>query len=176
MDADRAKYQFGGSASVRADAEGRPGQRRFFLMLSTGTASARLWIEKEQLRQLSGLIRELLETAEIPESAALPGLPPSNVPSGARAIEFQVGRIGLAYDTSRDAALVLINDAEEARENARPTVSFWLGRADATLLAEQATKVVNAGRPACPLCGASMDPAGHVCPRSNGHGKVHELA
>ena len=36
-------------------------------------------------------------------------------------------------------------------------------------LRRQIADVVAAGRPPCPLCGAPMDPAGHVCPRSNGH-------
>jgi hypothetical protein len=28
---------------------------------------------------------------------------------------------------------------------------------------------VKAGRPICPMCSQPKDPAGHVCPRSNGH-------
>jgi hypothetical protein len=33
----------------------------------------------------------------------------------------------------------------------------------------RATRVVAAGRPPCPLCGAPLDPTGHICPRRNGH-------
>ena len=33
-------------------------------------------------------------------------------------------------------------------------------------------QLVVAGRPACPICGRPMDPDGHVCPRSNGHGRA----
>jgi uncharacterized repeat protein (TIGR03847 family) len=33
----------------------------------------------------------------------------------------------------------------------------------------RATEVVAAGRPPCPLCGAPLDPQGHICPRRNGH-------
>ena len=29
--------------------------------------------------------------------------------------------------------------------------------------------LVNAGRPACALCGHPIDPEGHSCPRTNGH-------
>jgi len=33
----------------------------------------------------------------------------------------------------------------------------------------RASRVVAAGRPPCPLCGAPLDPQGHICPRRNGH-------
>ena len=33
----------------------------------------------------------------------------------------------------------------------------------------RATQVVAGGRPPCPLCGAPLDPRGHICPRRNGH-------
>jgi uncharacterized repeat protein (TIGR03847 family) len=33
----------------------------------------------------------------------------------------------------------------------------------------RATNIVAAGRPPCPLCGAPLDPQGHICPRRNGH-------
>ena len=33
----------------------------------------------------------------------------------------------------------------------------------------RAARVVAAGRPPCPLCGAPLDPQGHICPRRNGH-------
>ena len=33
----------------------------------------------------------------------------------------------------------------------------------------RAAQVVAAGRPPCPLCGAPLDPLGHICPRRNGH-------
>jgi hypothetical protein len=36
-------------------------------------------------------------------------------------------------------------------------------------LAIAITRLVEAGRPACPLCGGPLDPQGHDCPRTNGH-------
>ena len=33
----------------------------------------------------------------------------------------------------------------------------------------RAARVVADGRPPCPLCGAPLDPRGHICPRRNGH-------
>jgi uncharacterized repeat protein (TIGR03847 family) len=39
----------------------------------------------------------------------------------------------------------------------------------ARAVVERALRVVSAGRPPCPLCGAPLDPRGHICPRRNGH-------
>ena len=36
-------------------------------------------------------------------------------------------------------------------------------------LAIAITRLVEAGRPPCPLCGGPLDPRGHDCPRTNGH-------
>ncbi len=33
----------------------------------------------------------------------------------------------------------------------------------------RAARIVASGRPPCPLCGAPLDPQGHICPRRNGH-------
>jgi len=44
-----------------------------------------------------------------------------------------------------------------------------LTREQAAAFAIRATQLVEAGRPPCPLCGLPLDPAGHDCPRTNGH-------
>ena len=36
-------------------------------------------------------------------------------------------------------------------------------------LAIAIARLVEAGRPTCPLCGGPLDPKGHDCPRTNGH-------
>ena len=42
----------------------------------------------------------------------------------------------------------------------------------ARLFVVRAARVVAAGRPPCPLCGAPLDPQGHICPRRNGRPRV----
>ena len=44
-----------------------------------------------------------------------------------------------------------------------------LSREQAAAFAIHATTLVEAGRPPCPLCALPLDPAGHICPRTNGH-------
>ena len=44
-----------------------------------------------------------------------------------------------------------------------------LSREQAAAFAIHATRLVEAGRPPCPLCSFPLDPSGHDCPRTNGH-------
>jgi uncharacterized repeat protein (TIGR03847 family) len=44
-----------------------------------------------------------------------------------------------------------------------------LSREQAAAFAIHSTRLVEAGRPPCPLCALPLDPAGHDCPRTNGH-------
>ena len=174
MDIGNARYQFGGVGSARAEALGQPGQRRFRLLLQAGAAAATLWLEKEQLRQLALLVEELLESTSAPAASSAP-LPAPALPPGAGAVEFSVGRMALGHDPSRDAILILVHDVSEEREDAPPTLSFWLARRQAQELAREALAACAAGRPRCALCGGPVDPTGHPCPRSNGHGTPEGL-
>lgn len=45
-----------------------------------------------------------------------------------------------------------------------------ISRAHAANMARRGWELVGAGRPTCTLCGHPIDPEGHSCPRTNGHG------
>lgn len=45
-----------------------------------------------------------------------------------------------------------------------------ISRAHAASMARRGWELVGAGRPTCTLCGHPIDPEGHSCPRTNGHG------
>ena len=47
--------------------------------------------------------------------------------------------------------------------------SLTLTREWAGALAIAITRLVEAGRAPCPLCGGPLDARGHDCPRTNGH-------
>jgi uncharacterized repeat protein (TIGR03847 family) len=99
---------------------------------------------------------------------------------------WAVGALGLGYDESSDRLVVVANEAieqeegdgEEAGETetreapAAPegaTARFLITRAQAAAFVERARALIKAGRPTCPMCQQPKDPAGHICPRSNGH-------
>ncbi|MDP3064243.1 MAG: DUF3090 family protein [Chloroflexota bacterium] len=174
MNARRARYQFGGASRVSAEAIGEPGKRTFRLSVSSGQATATLWLEKEQLYQLAIFIQETIASLNAAEPRkGKPGElyreqewtgPPTSV-------EFKVDKLALGYDPSRDAFLFIAHDDEE-EEGGPAALTFWTSREQAEGLADESLKACAAGRPLCPLCHQPMGPDGHVCPRSNGHGAI----
>ncbi len=63
--------------------------------------------------------------------------------------------------------LVVEERVEEGETGAIARLSVT--REQAAVFALEATRLVEAGRPPCPLCGSPLDPSGHQCPRANGH-------
>ncbi|MCZ7437920.1 DUF3090 domain-containing protein [Micromonospora sp. WMMC241] len=175
---------------------GPPGERTFFLQARGGGRLVSVALEKVQVSLLAEKLEELLTEAQrrfgvkLPESA--PIVVGDNEPLDTPVDEeFRVGTLGLAFDV--DTATVVI----EAIAVGEAEVEVELGDADddeveideepdepdddldrlrvrltpeATReFIERAKRVVNAGRPPCPLCGQPLDPAGHLCPRHNGY-------
>lgn len=63
--------------------------------------------------------------------------------------------------------------AGEEGEETPPTLICHASRHQLQALSVKIARVVAAGRPRCPLCGAPINPGEpHICPRSNGHHKV----
>ena len=112
---------------------------------------------------LSGLLTQLggAGTEPVPEAAFLEPVEPA----------WAVGAIGVGYDERRDRVVVVANELlTEERETEEPaTARFQISRVQAAAFVERARALMRAGRPVCPFCSAPKDPAGHVCPRTNGH-------
>ncbi|TMQ16886.1 MAG: DUF3090 family protein [Candidatus Rokuibacteriota bacterium] len=127
-----------------AGAVGRPGQRAFYLQGREAGAVVTLKCEKEQVGALGEYLSGLL--------AKLAGAAPAASPSTA----------------------LLDEQVEEEEEGGPPAAEpasarFAITRAQAAAFVERARTLVRAGRATCPMCGEPKDPAGHVCPRANGH-------
>jgi uncharacterized repeat protein (TIGR03847 family) len=162
-------------------AVGEPGQRVFYLQGRQASEIVTLKVEKEQISALADYVAGLL--SKLPEpgtvSTDLPLLEPVEP-------AWAVGALGLGYDESSDRLVVVANEAveqeeadgEEPAETETPeapeapegaTARFLITRAQAAAFVERARALLKAGRPICPMCQQPKDPAGHVCPRSNGH-------
>ncbi|MDA0988908.1 MAG: DUF3090 family protein [Chloroflexi bacterium] len=164
-----AKYDFGLVDAVKPEALGEPGQRRFRLLLEGPGGSASLWLEKNQLFQLSIVIHQMLATLYSEESAGGHAHPEPS-PSGREhtSMEFDVGNLSVGHDPGRDLFLIEAHDREDDEEDEALLV-FWASRPQLEGLADEAQVVCAAGRPLCPLCSAPMGPEAHICPKSNGH-------
>lgn len=142
---------------------GPVGQRVFLLHVAQGAVALTLKVEKQQVAVLSGylsrVVREMGRPGHLPEDLDFnTDVEPTWV----------VGTMGVSYDQEADRVVVVIE--EIADDDDRGWVArVALSREQAAAFAIRATRLVEAGRPPCPLCGLPLDPTGHDCPRTNGH-------
>jgi uncharacterized repeat protein (TIGR03847 family) len=163
---DTPAHDYGRALSIDAEAIGRPGQRRFRLLVSSVSATACVWMEKEQLAGIGDWIRETVQRLDREQPNGEPDVEPSPF-SAIFDLEFQAGQIGLGF-LEQDAAFA-IQAFEAGTSGNQPTFRALLSRGQARVLAAKIESVVAGGRPICPLCSMPMEPEGHTCPRTNGH-------
>ena len=94
---------------------------------------------------------------------------------------FRAGSLTLGWDPDAERVLVEAraqdedgegidpDDDDEEDEDGPDLLRVRLTAAAARSFVARAARVVAGGRPPCPLCGAPLDPRGHICPRRNGH-------
>ena len=152
-------YVFSSPDRVMVGAIGEVGERLFLLQVREGRRLVILKCEKIQLaalaQWLSQVLSELGRPAHLPEDLTL---------ESEYEIDFVVGDVTLAIDADREVVDVTF---ESVDEDAGLTLSLnkeWAGA-----LAIAITRLVEAGRAPCPLCGGPLDARGHDCPRTNGH-------
>lgn len=178
-----------------ADAVGQPGQRRFrlFAQGQRSALSAVMWLEKEQLGNLSlALDRVLAQLTEgrVLRTEAQAGPPP-------RAIgmpetfprrpdyEFQIGRLLLNFEEQRELLVLIAVPMEIRMEGREQEPQIFLLEEDALSLLftmEQAqdlsqsiTTLISSGRPVCPLCHTPLDGGPHACVKQNGHREIVQV-
>ena len=163
-----ASHDFGRAFSIDAEAAGEPGQRRFRLVVVSGSQSASIWMEKQQLASIGEWFDEMCERLDRENPSNQPDVEPSPAPLNFE-LDFRARQLGLGY-LEEDGLFVLhAFDLEAEGDDPKPTFRCQLVRGQARVLGRKIDSVVSAGRPICPLCESPMDPGGHVCPRSNGH-------
>jgi uncharacterized repeat protein (TIGR03847 family) len=168
---------------------GQPGERTFYLQASASGRVTSVALEKGQVSQLAERLDELLDevlrrsAGEAAVPAIAPGALADDGPLELPLMEdFRVGAIALAWD--HDDERVIIEAQEEADEPIEPltedvpedgpgVLRVRISAAAARAFSQRALQLVSQGRPPCPLCGLPLDPAGHVCPRQNGHRVGH---
>ena len=160
------KHPLGRALSITPDAVGEPGNRRFRLLVEAELGGACLWLEKEQLFQLSIAIQRMLSTMEIPPAE------PTSLPARSSDAyhEFQVGRLMISEEVEGPILHLMARDQQE--DDAEATIGVLVDLDQLRGLSERGLAVCAAGRPRCPLCSTPMGPEGHVCVRTNGHHRL----
>lgn len=165
-----ASFELPSSDRFTVGAIGSPGQRTFYLQARLGDQVVTFKIEKQQVGALAQLLAELL--ADLP---TVDPVPPAVELEEPVLPEWAVGSIQLAYDSTGDRIVLLVEEVEAVDDNGDPLPAGGLARLaitreQAATVAQHGNELVSSGRPRCKLCGFPMDPAGHSCPRTNGHG------
>ena len=158
-------YEFAAPDKVTVGVVGEVGARAFFLQARQGSSTVTLKVEKQQVGALSSLLGRLLQDLARPGELEQDDLDlePFDAP------EFVVGEIAVSYDTTLDRVVILAGELVGDEEESGDEASVAMSREQAAALAIRGTRLVEAGRPPCPLCGFPLDPRGHSCPRTNGH-------
>lgn len=165
------RHEFKLVSVLRPDAVGVPGKRRFRLLVEGEPGSACLWLEKEQLQALGLAIDQMLAPLatlwSLSPTQPTPTVPPADFPPHPT-VEFQVGRLALAFDEASQQFILLAHDVE-ADQDGPATLTCRATRSQMRALSQSISVLAAAGRPRCPLCGQPIEDGSHVCPGSNGH-------
>jgi uncharacterized repeat protein (TIGR03847 family) len=142
---------------------GPVGDRLFLLQCRQGPILLTLKIEKQQVALVADYLARIVRDQQRP--GHLDDELPLEEPAEPA---WVVGTVGVSYDQADDRVILVINELvpeEETGAIARVAIT----REQAAAFAILATRLVESGRPPCPLCGSPLDPSGHECPRTNGH-------
>jgi uncharacterized repeat protein (TIGR03847 family) len=158
-------FELDSPSRVTFGAIGPVGQRLFVLQARQDNSVVTLKLEKQQVAAISRHLGQLLD--DLPRAGNLPEETELEVENFDEP-DFVVGTLAIAYD-SEDDRVVIITEEATAEDETGETARISCTREQAGALAMRGVRLVEAGRPACPLCGYPLDPRGHVCPRTNGN-------
>ncbi len=175
------RYNLNPVIHITVGAIGEPGARAFYLQAASSNQLLTFHIEKQQVEMLAVSIEQFLQEL----SRRFPALSEASwrYEESDMALHeplesaFDVGNMGLGYDESADVMLLVLRERGEGAEPAEgeePPGDVSVARLFATReqmrrLGRWGHEVAQRGRPICGNCGQPMDPAGHFCPRRNGH-------
>jgi uncharacterized repeat protein (TIGR03847 family) len=195
----RRRYIFDPPERFIAGTIGDPGNRTFFLQARDGGRVVSVALEKVQVVVLAERLGDLLGELErrgVAPGATEGGALADTVAEGEAAglvdddpgpldeplVEaFRAGSLTLGWDPDAERVLVEARAQDEDGEAIDPDedddededgpdlLRVRLTASAARSFVARAARVVASGRPPCPLCGAPLDPRGHICPRRNGH-------
>jgi uncharacterized repeat protein (TIGR03847 family) len=187
----RRRYIFDPPDRFVAGTIGEPGDRAFFLQAREGGRVVSVALEKVQVavlaERLGALLEELVrrgvpDVGDEPDIEAVlaedSDVEPLDEPLNEA---FRAGSLTLGWDGGAGRVLVEAraqdedgeaidpDDDDDEDEDGPDLLRVRMTAAAARGFVARASRVVSSGRPPCPLCGAPLDPLGHICPRRNGH-------
>jgi uncharacterized repeat protein (TIGR03847 family) len=186
----RRRYIFDPPDRFVAGTIGEPGDRTFFLQAREGGRIVSVALEKVQVAVLAerlGALLDELDQRGIAETGDADVAAAAASPAESESLDeplneaFRAGSLTLGWDGGAERVLVEAraqdedgeaidpDEDDEEDEDGPDLLRVRMTASAARSFVARAAQVVAAGRPPCPLCGAPLDPLGHICPRRNGH-------
>ncbi|HJP27624.1 MAG TPA: DUF3090 family protein [Dehalococcoidia bacterium] len=156
---------------IHCESIGEPGQRMFNIMARSERGETVVWMEKEQLFQVGVSLRQFLVTRESAPDPAPFDVPPFDSPMPIH-VEFKTGEMSLRHDPASDVFTLVASDIPQEETGPEPLaeITFSFQRDQAEEISKRSLTVVAAGRKACPLCEAPLNPGeNHFCAKVNGY-------
>ena len=123
---------------------GEPGMRTFRINVDSASSTATIWLEKEQLAELSIAMLQLSkETPEVKEDTIDP--PTESEASGLTNLDFKAGRLAFGHNPETNMFIIDAHDPEDI--SGEPTVRIWLTRERINNFATNGLEIVASGRP-----------------------------
>ena len=194
----RRRYIFDPPDRFVAGTIGDPGNRTFFLQAREGGRVVSVALEKVQVAVLAERLGDLLGELDrrgVPHGESVGAALAEAIAAGETGIRidddaapldeplveaFRAGSLTLGWDPDAERVLVEARAQDEDGEAIDPDedddededgpdlLRVRLTASAARSFVARAARVVASGRSPCPLCGAPLDPRGHICPRRNG--------
>ncbi len=186
----RRRYLFDPPERFVAGTVGRPGERTFFLQAREGSRIVSIVLEKAQVVVLADRLADLLSELErrgVPAAAGAAETATVAPDADTGPLDepineaFRAGSLTLGWDGDDELVLVEAraesedgegidpDDDDDEDEDGPDLLRVRMTADVARSFVARAARIVASGRPPCPLCGAPLDPQGHICPRRNGH-------
>ncbi len=188
----RRRYIFDPPDRFVAGTVGQPGDRTFFLQAREGGRVVSVALEKVQVAVLAERLGALLDELDLrgiadPTDDEPVATSPAEATLESETLDeplneaFRAGSLTLGWDGGAERVLVEAraqdddgeaidpDDDDDEDDDGPDLLRVRMTAAAARTFVARATQVVASGRPPCPLCGAPLDPRGHICPRRNGH-------
>lgn len=159
---DSASFVFDDPDFFVVGAVGEPGNRVFYLQAGQDDTVVALRCEKQHVAALAHHLAELF--ADLPPSTPDPHSRTLHEPVEPT---WTLGILAFGFDTEDDRIVIVATELTD--EPPAGEARFAITRGQAASLIATTGELLAGSRPVCRLCGLPMDPAGHVCPRSNGH-------
>src|SRR3990172_7412640 len=116
---DIPEFDFGAALSIDTEAIGRPGQRRFRLLVRSANQTASVWIEKQQLAGIGIWFEEVCQRPDKEKTTDDPEVEPRGFP-GTFDVDFRAAQVGVGY-AEGEQLFELVAYRNEADINRTPT-------------------------------------------------------